>query len=145
MFDTRINNYVDVLGEKYKDNMLMPDLLGREFASIGYKTLKPQVLDASDFSVPQRRRRVIFLAYLSGQTPPSYPTPTTPNEDQKVTVSDAIIDLISDPSIRGKEGYINSPYQKNSVSGRTQNTSGGFVSNYHLRSEEHTSELQSRG
>src|SRR5690625_7402587 len=59
--DTRLNNYVGVLGEKYKDNMLMPDLLGREFASIGYKTLKPQVLDASDFSVPQRRRRVIFL------------------------------------------------------------------------------------
>src|SRR5690625_6271725 len=123
--------------------MIIPDILVMEYAYIGYKTLKPQVLDASDYSVPQRRRRMIFLAYLSGQTPPSYPTPTTPNEDQKVTVSDAIIDLISDPSIRGKEGYKNSPYQKNSVSGRTQNTSGGFVSNY--RSEEHTSELQSRG
>lgn len=128
--DTYLKDYIGVLGKKYKGNMLMPDLLEQEFISIGYNVLKPQVLDASDFGVPQRRKRVIFLAYLDGQTPPSYPIPTTPNEEQKVTVSDAIIDLITEPSIIEKISYKESPYQKDSINGRTKHISGELASKH---------------
>lgn len=128
--DTNLNNYIGVLGKKYKGNILMPDLLEKEFVSIGYNVLKPQVLDASDFGVPQRRKRVIFLAYLEGQTPPLYPIPTTPHEDQKLTVSDAIIDLITEPSIRKKTIYKKSYYQKDSANGRTKHIKGIPVSKH---------------
>jgi DNA (cytosine-5)-methyltransferase 1 len=47
---------------------LLPSILLEEFSELGYNTLKPRVLDASDYGVPQRRRRVIFIAYLDGAT-----------------------------------------------------------------------------
>ncbi len=126
--DTRLDGYIGVTGEKYQDDMLMPELLQNEFELIGYDTLEPQVLDASDFGVPQRRRRVIFLAYLRGQTPPTYPTPTTPNEE-RVSVIDAIGDLIVDPTVRKKVNYKGSVYQHESSNGRTKNIHGEPVIN----------------
>lgn len=127
--DTRLDGFVGVTGEKYEDNILMPELLRREFDLIGYNTLEPCVLDASEYGVPQRRKRVIFLAYLEGYPAPSYPTPTTPNEEDKISVLDAIGDLIVDTDIRDAVNYKGSEYQRNSVHGRTKNVSGKFLSN----------------
>ncbi len=69
---------------------ILTDLI-RVVRRCGYDVLDPlQVLDASAFHVPQRRRRLFVLGYRSGLTPPRYPighdTPT-------VTVRDAIGDL----------------------------------------------------
>lgn len=138
--DTRLDGYVGVTGKRYKDNLLMPELLQREFELIGYKTLDIRVLDASDFGVPQRRRRVIFLAYLDGKTPPLYPTPTTPNVEDKVSVLDAVGDLIVDPEVRSKLIFNGSDYQQESIRGRTKDIHGnpifndGLIANHDLSS-----------
>ena len=63
----------------------------------GYTVLEERVLDASDFGVPQRRRRVFFIGHLTGEPPPTYP-PTQGFTDIEgneyfPTVSDAIADL----------------------------------------------------
>ncbi|WP_416147921.1 DNA cytosine methyltransferase [Salipaludibacillus sp. HK11] len=122
--DTRLDGFVGVTGTEYPFKSLVPDILHQEFLQIGYNTLQPQILDASDYGVPQRRKRVIFLAYLEGEEPPSYPTPITPNEDNKICVLDAIADLIVDETIKNQLNYINSDYQKNSQHGRTSHISG---------------------
>jgi len=56
-----------------------------ELRKLGYKTNKG-VLDAADFGVPQRRRRMIFIAVLGDQKPP-LPESTV---SKKVTVRDVI-------------------------------------------------------
>jgi DNA (cytosine-5)-methyltransferase 1 len=74
----------------------------REFleraGSAGYTTVEPtQVLDAAEFGVPQRRRRVFVLGYRKGLVPPEYPKPSHPydenDENNGPTVWDAIADL----------------------------------------------------
>jgi DNA (cytosine-5)-methyltransferase 1 len=56
----------------------------------GYKVLLPySVLNASDFGVPQDRRRLFLMAARADQTMPVYPNPLR----QKITVWDAIGDL----------------------------------------------------
>lgn len=115
--DTKLEDFVGVTGHIYEGATFMPDLLAREFKAIGYKCLKPAVLDASDFGVPQRRRRVIFLAYLEGMIRPNYPEPTTPDASNKVTVLDAISDLIIDSNEKGN--FELTTFQKASRDGRT--------------------------
>lgn len=66
--------------------------------SAGYRIVKPiQVLDAAEFGVPQRRRRVFVLGYINGTTAPQYPTPLHPYDEngdfRGPTVWDAIGDL----------------------------------------------------
>jgi DNA (cytosine-5)-methyltransferase 1 len=58
----------------------------------GYDLVKPiQLLDAAEFGVPQRRRRVFLLGYLAGSTAPEYPKPIS--RVDRPTVWDAIGDL----------------------------------------------------
>jgi DNA (cytosine-5)-methyltransferase 1 len=64
----------------------------------GYSTLDPiQILNAADFGVPQRRRRVFILGYVAGAEPPQYPKPLHSNNGNGArnhpTVWDAIGDL----------------------------------------------------
>jgi DNA (cytosine-5)-methyltransferase 1 len=64
----------------------------------GYRVVKPiQVLDASDFGVPQRRRRVFLLGSREGLAPPKYPKALHPNGNgqgvERPNVWDAISDL----------------------------------------------------
>jgi len=71
------------------------------FTDIGYE-LSFQLLNVSDFNIPQDRKRVFFIGYrkdlgLRFQ----FPTPTTP--EKKVTLEKAIGDL-KDSAIPAKEG-----------------------------------------
>lgn len=64
----------------------------------GYSVVEPiQVLDAAEFGVPQRRRRVFILGYRSDLVAPEYPQPPCPygedGESNGPTVWDAIGDL----------------------------------------------------
>lgn len=87
---TKLEGYIGSDGETYNgEASLAPNILLKEFAKIGYKTLKPKVLDASDFGVPQFRKRIIFYAYKDGVRKPAYPKPL----DNKVSLKDAIGDL----------------------------------------------------
>ena len=100
--DTKLHEYIGVKGKLYDDDMVLPDILLEEFNQIGYLTLKPRVLDASDYGVPQRRKRVIFIAYAEGQTAPTYPEPITSTDKEKISVLDAIGDLIINPKLRAQ-------------------------------------------
>lgn len=88
---TELSGFVSYDGEKYElgNDSMAPNILINEFKKIGYKTLKPRVLNASDFGVPQNRRRVVFLAYRNGVKKPSYPKPNS----NKITLKEAIGDF----------------------------------------------------
>ena len=64
-------------------------------ASVGYSVVAPLcVLDASDFGVPQVRRRLFILGYRDGLPALSYPNVGAPGEGEpRPTVWDAIGDL----------------------------------------------------
>jgi len=64
-------------------------------ANAGYASADPFVADAADFGVPQRRRRVLLLAWLGSERALSAPVPTHASEERStlrpmVTVNDAI-------------------------------------------------------
>lgn len=120
--DMQFLGYVGITGIKYPDGSVTPKLLQSELHEIGYKTLGPQILNAADYGVPQRRRRVIFIGYREGEREPMYPAPTTP--DKHLTLKDAIGDLIIDNSIKQKVNYKRSKYQIDSRNGRTPDISG---------------------
>ena len=113
--DTIFENFVGLDGEKYKKNKV-PNILMREFSKIGYKVLKPKVLNAEDYGVPQSRKRVIFIAFLPNVSAPLYPIKS---EAKKITLADAIFDL-TDSSF--KSGYVN-----DCIYGRTKTIYGDNV------------------
>lgn len=63
----------------------------------GYCVVEPiRVLDAAEFGVPQRRRRVFILGYRQGLVAPQYPEPSHHDDDadtERPNVWDAIGDL----------------------------------------------------
>lgn len=68
------------------------DAVEKEFEDIGYSSLEYAVLDASEYGVPQSRKRLILIAYAD--TVPSKPAhPTATHTNTKVTSWDAISDL----------------------------------------------------
>lgn len=147
--DTKLDGYVGLTGQEYPDHSLMPDILIEEFSLLGYHTLNPRILDASDYGVPQRRRRAIFIAYLDGQAVPEYPEPTTPDEEVKVSVADAISDLIVDSKLSEQNFNNLSEYQLASINGRTKSldtdkpvNSNGIISNHELSN--HNNLIQER-
>lgn len=113
--------YVDVvklLSPKYFVMENVPNLLTAEggyfkkeieelFGSIGYK-LESGVLNASDYGVPQNRRRAVIVGKL-GENAPKLPSP----KNNKVTIWDAISDLAFLESGEGKDEQ---PYKFNAES-----------------------------
>jgi DNA (cytosine-5)-methyltransferase 1 len=88
----------NVAGILMGDSKSVLDEFVHHVESSGYRIVKPiQVLDAAEFGVPQRRRRVFVLGYIRGAIAPQYPTPSHPygeNGDYDgPTVWDAIGDL----------------------------------------------------
>jgi DNA (cytosine-5)-methyltransferase 1 len=116
--DTYLQNYKGIKGKIYKNDELLSNILLEEFNEIGYTVSQPQVLDSSDFGVPQKRKRVIFIAHLQNEYRPIYPSPTSITK--KVTVKDALSDLITDPLIKENIHYKDSSYQIASKTGRTK-------------------------
>ena len=121
--DMQFIGYVGITGITYPDGSVTPDILRSELNEIGYATLEPQILNAADFGVPQRRNRIIFMGYRKGLTPPQYPKPTLKPEN-RVTLLDAIGDLITDPVQKSRVNPTLTPYQLDSINGRTPGIDG---------------------
>ncbi|WP_336638195.1 DNA cytosine methyltransferase [Lysinibacillus fusiformis] len=85
----------------YKDDELVRTVVTKELEAFGYKVLPPRILDASDYGVPQRRQRAIFLAYRNDVVPLDYPKTTTPLPEQKQTVLDALKGI----TVKGKSDF----------------------------------------
>lgn len=118
--DTKLEGFVGLTGKQYFGNdSLAPNLLTSELELTGYDVLPPKILDASDYGVPQRRRRAIFIAYRAGTIPPQYPEPIF-SESQKISVIQAIGDLMTE-----KDSFPPSKYAKESIHGRTPNAITG--------------------
>lgn len=120
--DTKFYDFIGITGNIYndEDGVLVPTILQNELNLIGYNVLEPRVLDASDYGVPQRRRRAIFIAYRNDQRAPEYPIPTHTDEN-KVTVNDAISDLVDGINLNIENL---TPYQLDSKKGRTLRVDG---------------------
>jgi len=124
--DTKFYGFQGVTGIQYEDEITAPEILINELNIIGYEALPPKVLDASDFGVPQRRKRAIFIAYRQGENAPEYPRPTI-MYDERATVRQAIGDMIRDEQLRREENNIPSQYQLGSKAGRTPAINGVTV------------------
>jgi DNA (cytosine-5)-methyltransferase 1 len=124
--DTRLNGYVGVTGVSYEDGLTVPEILNQEFELIGYNMLKPKILNAAKFGVPQRRNRFITIAHKKGTKAPSYPRPTHHEKDM-VTVKDAIGDLILEKDVRNKINPTPSKFQLESQNGRTPDVNGNPI------------------
>ena len=122
--DMQFLGYVGITGIEYPDGSVTPDILRNELQEIGYYTLEPQILNAADFGVPQRRNRAIFIGYRDGENEPHYPMPT---HDRHLTLKDAIGDLITDPQIRRRINRRRSQYQIDSINGRTPGADGNPI------------------
>lgn len=77
-----LENVVGLLNPRYTNLLLEFE---RVVASAGFTLTKPfRVLDAADFGVPQRRRRVFLLGSRKGCVPISYPEPWSANATPSV-------------------------------------------------------------
>jgi len=110
-------DFVDVLRPKYFVMENVPNMAsmeeGRilaaaldEFEALGYK-VRSQILLASDFGVPQNRRR-LFVVGVSAGDDFDFPTPTSLEIGSKVTTSQAISDL-SETSLEDGAPYASEP------------------------------------
>ncbi|MGC5326624.1 DNA cytosine methyltransferase [Brevibacillus sp. SYSU BS000544] len=120
--DTRFDGFKGLDEEPYADNTLVADILKKELSKINYNCLEPKLLDASNYGVPQRRKRAIFIAYrnISGKEVPmpEYPEQLT----EKVTVYDALSDLF-----KNRKKQIESDYQTKIKLGFTSRFDGNYV------------------
>lgn len=121
--DMQFLGYVGITGIRYADGSVTPDILRSELNVIGYHTLEPQILNAAAYGVPQRRNRAIFIGYREGQAMPRYPAPKL-TEENYLTLTDAIGDLIEDPVKRRRNNRRRSQYQRESRAGRTPGADG---------------------
>ncbi|WBX81504.1 DNA cytosine methyltransferase [Virgibacillus salarius] len=108
----------------YNGDTLVSEILQNELKMIGYNVLEPTLLDASDYGVPQRRNRAIFIAYKNGEGKPEYPEPITPEPHHKITVLEAIGDLVECPE---SSALKNVEYIESSKRGRTKHVKGHFI------------------
>lgn len=110
------------------ENELVAKVLLKEFREIGYENVVVKTLDASDYGVPQRRKRVIFLGTRDDiNIHLLHPEPLKTN---KISVKDALSDLENIEIGSKEEEYrrdIESEYQSHSRKGRTPNCKGKKV------------------
>ncbi|MCM1160968.1 MAG: DNA cytosine methyltransferase [Roseburia sp.] len=124
--DTRFYGFVGVTGHQYEDGELVPDILCNEFDLIGYHTLEPRILNAAHYGVPQRRNRIIIMAYRNDMVPPEYPKATHTDENA-LTITEAISDLIRDEDIRNQIHTNDIEFQMRSREGRTPDINGNTI------------------
>lgn len=82
-----IENVVGLLSMQTLDGILVKDKIETELKKLGYY-VKYQVLTASDYGVPQNRKRVIFIAAKVDNI--TFPLPTT---FKPITVGDALSNI----------------------------------------------------
>lgn len=121
--NTRLQNFIGHSQHIYEVDFA-PDILTQELELIGYSVLNPRILDASDFGVPQSRKRAIFIAYRNDVIEPEYPVAS----ENRVTIKDAIGDLIHNEVIRENINPTITQYQMESMEGRTPNIEGDPIS-----------------
>ncbi|MBZ2405775.1 DNA cytosine methyltransferase [Liquorilactobacillus hordei] len=115
--DMQMLDFPSVTEHDWTGQHLVKEILRTELEELDYTVLEPRLLNASDYGVPQNRKRAIFLAYRNDQLPIKYPAPTTHELDEKVTVRDAFDGL--------EVGTIPvSNYGIESFEGRTPNADG---------------------
>lgn len=124
--DTRFYGFVGVTGYQYDDGELVPIILRNEFNLIGYQTLEPQILNAVHYGVPQRRNRIIVMAYRNDMAAPVYPEATYDDENA-LTITDAISDLIRNENVRNQVHLKDTEFQVMSRKGRTPDISGNVI------------------
>lgn len=123
--DTKLENFEGLNGNIYEGQVYVKDILINELNNIEYNVLEPRLLDASDYGVPQKRKRAIFIAYRNDVSEPRYPDAT--HIDNKVSIKDAISDLILNDKLRGDFNQNQSEYQRESINGRTRTIDGRNV------------------
>ncbi|MGL5000878.1 MAG: DNA cytosine methyltransferase [Cetobacterium sp.] len=154
LLDTKLDSFISFDSEEYSDGTFVTEILEKEFSKLGYKikkyneedtvNFKKLILDASEFGVPQKRTRVIIVAYKDNMDEPK--DIDNYKKKDKVTIEEALSDLISNKNLRefqlekleenGKLEFI-----KNSKNGRT--TSFDSVTTIHLDGELPNIELSS--
>ena len=125
--DTRFYGFVGATGHQYEDGELVPDILRNELNLIGYHTLEPRILNAAHYGVPQRRNRIIVMAYRNDMVAPAYPE-ATHTDETALTITDAISDLIRDDNVRNQIHLGDNEFQVRSREGRTPDINGNTVS-----------------
>jgi DNA (cytosine-5)-methyltransferase 1 len=90
-----IENVVGLLSMKAPNGKLVKNMILERLRDIGYYT-ESRILSASDYGVPQNRKRVIFIGSKIGKI--GYPSPVA----EKVTVRDALSNI---PDV-GAEFYL---------------------------------------
>lgn len=115
------------INKHYTDEKVI-NVLKSEFKEIGYPDVQIKMLDASDFGVPQKRQRVIFLG--TRHDIPKKLTHPEPHLEDKVTSKDALQDLagiaLGTKVLKYKDPSV-SKYQTTSREGRTKGASGKTV------------------
>lgn len=124
--DTKFYGFVGVTGQRYKDGELVPNILRKEFELIGYHTLEPQILNAAHYGVPQRRNRIIVIAYRDDVVKPKYPEPIY-SDDTALTITDAISDLIRNEDVKSGVYKEDTSFQEESKRGRTPDIYGHMI------------------
>lgn len=123
--DITLHDFEGLQGDIY-DNNVLPDILEEELNLIGYDMLKPRSLNAANFGVPQRRNRIIVMAFKKGMKAPKYPR-STHDKTNFVSLQDAIGDLIQDENIKDKVNLEPTQYQLDSIMGRTPDVNGNPI------------------
>lgn len=112
------------LAQNY-DKGKVVDILLNEFKHIGYSRVTPKIMDASQFGVPQKRQRVIFLGTRDDvKNELRHPLPINKN---LITARMAIGDLENIPLNSTVEVYDKPPvsnFQLTSRKGRTPSSDG---------------------
>ncbi|MBP9701405.1 MAG: DNA cytosine methyltransferase [Candidatus Pacebacteria bacterium] len=90
-----VPNLVSMNGGKIKDEII------KDFTALGYD-VKYKVMLASDYGVPQNRRRVVFVGML-GKNTFEFPEGEFKAADLKITTSQAISDLPEHSVVDGSE------------------------------------------
>lgn len=80
-----VPNLASMSGGKIRDTIIA------EFSELGY-TLSYEIMLASDYGVPQNRRRFVLVGLLNG-CQYKFPEPTHASSEDKITTSEAISDL----------------------------------------------------
>lgn len=84
----------NVTGMMAKKNLVIKDAIIEEFSKLGYN-MDVKVLSASDYGVPEKRQRTIFIGVLNGK--PIFPNPTHGNKlNPFKTVQEAFDEIPND-------------------------------------------------